>query len=301
MKCCNNSNRQQRRNNKKLKNVEKKIDEICAALDCNTLKKGLKRPANVLDPDAGSRKYHTIPGLIAWNFLQLEGLIGKFPIKLTFTDPDLLQEGEKEQEVVIPNLAEAITEIIGHGMTNSDLGALNNQILARSIMESASARKTAIETYYMVESLIEYFGYGINEKDVEVPFAFNICPEQLENLIFSEVLQCKMQPIKIREFDHKDKDWEKILQRLLLGAEIIREVFFRNIAPGESLGQAVMNDLAAVDEEDYDPWDAWRRKVERGFTAEVGNANTTKPYGRESNFAPDIREIGQDGDARKDL
>jgi hypothetical protein len=252
------------------------------------------------------KKYYeditSIPELIMWLSKQLDGLIGAFPIRINVTDTDLIEEGNQSKQISLPNLSEAIAEMVGQNITMQGYTEALFNIAMRNLQETGSTRIQAIRSHYSIESIADYLGFKVSKTKKKVPFTYNPIYQNKENEKpnLTESLKPTELDVDIEEYTEKVTLEAEILL-LLEAARIIKARFWRpvdleNIKNLKDLflaGKDLLDDKK--DKDDKSDFEKFLEKVEDGFVNETGIKDATKPYGRDRNNRPRIKEIGKNG------
>lgn len=244
----------------------------------------------------------SIPELIMWQSRQIDGLIGAFPIDINVTDTDLIEEGNQSKQISLPNLSEAIAEMVGQNITMQGYTEALFNIAMRNLQETGSTRIQAIRTHYSVESIADYLGFKVSKTKKKVPFTYNPIYQnkEKEKPNLTESLKPTELDVDIDEFTEK-VTLEAEMLLLLEAARIIKARFWRkvdldNIKALKDLflaGKDLLGDKK--DEENKTDFEKFLEKIEEGFVNETGIKDASKPYGRDRNNRPRIKEIGKDG------
>ncbi|MEC4806680.1 MAG: hypothetical protein SAJ12_09000 [Jaaginema sp. PMC 1079.18] len=279
----------------RLDKLERKLDRVCELLGDADFP--VKVPECLTDEKEKIVEKTNLPQLISWQTLQLDALMGQFPICIKIKDADLDEEGDQEREIKIPNIAEGLAELLGQAASGAIIGGTTLNVATRCLIEAGYAKKIATQNYFYHEATADYMGYEIEEGYEPVAFSFDPC--QVEDL--EKALQATEQPVPCVRFKQKDNnDLPATLEQLLRAAAIIHGVFFNPVNPNNPKG-TFKQDLTALDREDESEFDDFTRDTEKGFTGKAGIRDADNPWGRPYEQRPRIREIGSDGDAREDI
>jgi hypothetical protein len=263
--------------------------------------------------DAGVIPIQNLAQFISYTVKQLDALAGGYPLEIKIKDADLTQEGNQEKKVSLPNIAEALAEIMGILLTLQSESNANLIATTNSMIEAGSAKQSAILAVDYSKANAEYLGYKGKQVERKVPFTFKPGEPRLDKMLASG-------EVKVKGWENDDKeDLNDALAPLLELAAMWKAANFKNLGTDtpltklkESLRGAV--DISkAVDKlvntpSDADPnnpdaptperkkneWDSFIEEAEQGFIAQPGITNTTDPYSRPLAQRPKIREIGND-------
>lgn len=278
--------------------IMQKLDKICAAVGCDDFPVNV--PECVTDKSRGMTKRGSIPQLITWHLLQMDAMIGKFPLKIKIKDADLDEEGDQEKEVILPNLAEAIAEIYGQASIASIATGTLVNIATRNLIESGAIKKSSIQTFFWAEAIADYLGFQVEEHYEKVPYAFN--PKEVGNLEKAlESCEVEIPCMEFKPTRKNDNDFQFSLRELMTAAGIVRAAFF-NPLDKNNPGKQLKQDLRHLkDDDDEESFDDFVNSVEKGFIDKAGTTEQEYPYGRLYSQRPKIREVGGDGDAKEDI
>lgn len=272
-------------------------------------------PTVLTNANKGNTSITNLTRFLSYSIKQLDALCGKFPIEIEIEDTDLTQEGNQTKTIKLPNISEALAELMGIAMivrTESD-ATLNAAI--RTLIEAGSTRQTTLGIFDLAQANAEFLGYKLEQIQRDIPFAFSPGEEQLEKIL-------KEKTMKVVGYENTDKEnFNSILVPLLELAAMWKAQNFRNLGANnplaklteilgqnQNLGNALSNIKEVLENETSmqfpppDPtkppsteaFDEFVEQAEVGFIAQPGITDTTKPYGRKYERRPKIREIGTD-------
>jgi len=124
----------------------------------------------------------------------LDGILGQFPLTFTYKK----NKDDEGTKVSIPNIGEALTELIGVGINTQNNSEASIAIGMKNLVESAKAGNAAIIASDIARANATFLGYKSREKEKEIPYAFNPEGETLE-----EALEDSTQ--KIITLENQDK------------------------------------------------------------------------------------------------
>ncbi|MFP4298672.1 MAG: hypothetical protein ACLFT0_12530 [Spirulinaceae cyanobacterium] len=279
----------------RLDKLEEKLNRICELLGDEDFP--VKVPECLTDEKEKLVEKPNIPQLLTWQTLQLDALLGQFPICIKIKDADLDEEGNQEREIKIPNVAEGLAELLGQATTAAVIGGTNLNVSTRCLIEAGFAKKIATQNYFYHEATADFLGYEVEEGYEAVAFSFDPCAvEDLE-----KALQATQQEVPCVRFKQREKnDLPATLDQLLRAAAIVQAVFF-NPVNSDNPTATIKKALTNLDREDESEFDDFTRDVETGFTSKAGISDADNPWGRPYQERSRIREIGGDGDSREDI
>jgi len=258
--------------------------------------------------DAGTIQIQNIAEFISYTVKQLDALAGKYPLEIKIKDADLTQEGNQEKKISLPNIAEALAEIMGillilQSESNANLIATTN-----GMIEAGSAKQAASLAVDYAKGNAEYLGYKGKQIERQVPFTFKPGEGRLDKMLVKG-------EVKVKGWENDDKDdLNDALAPLLELAAMWKAANFKNLGTSDPLAklkEILRGAVSLSDEADKlvknsgsptDPssqpkkneWDSFIEEAEQGFIAQPGITDNTNPYGRPLAQRPKIREIGND-------
>ncbi|MBE9202300.1 collagen-like protein, partial [Synechocystis salina LEGE 06099] len=256
----------------------------------------------------GNLTYRTldnIPQQAAWAVKALDEILGSWPVAITLKDGNLLVAGDQSQEVRVPNISEALAELLGMEMLNQSATDLSVNMLVRILSETGVGRMQTIKNYYLLTALKDFAGINTKETTVPVPFSYNpvLQLENEEQAEHADFLKGGEVEIDIEEFNEKHS-LQKWLAKVDLTEAMCRAYMTKKAKePNEFL--KYIKQLASVlgieDEKDGKPddFDNFLERVERGFTTDAGNTLENKPYGRDYKYRPRINRLTKQNDAER--
>ena len=316
MSCCRPPNQNQ--NNELLRLILeelKKIKEVVGYEDFPvSVPKSLIEPSEEfpgnLSQFQGETTLKTIPQFIKWTNEQIHAVLGQFHQTIEIEDTDLAQKGEQSATVVLPNISEALTELIGLVIDLQVTNAALVNITTRSLLEAGLTKQQAIKALWYAKANSEFLGYEGKEKTVDVPFLFSL-PKDDSTDDLAALLTDSKEKVKVWEMK-QETDLNDKLASIEVAAAIIKSVFSRKIdLKGDvksQLKDIIQGSLTLLNDGPRDKsgvptkgadFDTFLHSVETGFTNTPGATETEKPYGRPFEQRPYIREIGNQADSNK--
>lgn len=270
-------------------------------------------PNSLVKKNSGTRQIESLAQYIAYSVIQTNAQFGQFPQEIKIKDADLTQQGDQQQTVTMPNLAEAIAEIVGLLLVLRSESAANLVATVNAMIEAGSAKQSAILASDYGAANAEFLGYKGKQIEREVPFTFVPGEPQLDKML-------KAGEVKVKGWDNADKnDLNDLIAPILEMAAMYRAANFRNVGTSSPLskikeileGAAKLSD--AVDNFAKTPpppdpnnpdapppppkksdWDEFVESAESGFTSKPGITDNLHPYNRPLEQRPKIREFGTD-------
>ena len=282
-------------------NVSQALDKIAAAVGAEPLAAGVTVPRLVTEEDGGGTvTIRSIPEFIRWQFLQIDALIGRFPLKIKATDTEADEEGDQSREYIAGNLSDAIASLIGLAITNDTAVDSILKGTMTACTEIASSRLIGIKSNAILESLEEWASYTVKEETIEVPFAFDV-----EGKTIDTALVAKRKKVKVSRWSgdgKNDFDIERIGKIVNTIYAVVMTAFGHRFDPKNPEAQ-FKQDLEALkntnDQGDEDDFSAWADRVENEFSDAALSrhqaAGEVRPYGRPMNRRPRIKQIEGQG------
>lgn len=284
-------------------------------------------------------KIESIPQLILWLTRALDELIGKFPLTMEIGESDLINLQEEFQEwqsknnktddslpfylqndklvsfrrengklvktIKIPNLAEAVGEMMGAGLLNQQQNSLALEFLTRTLLEIGSNKNLSVKNNAILEAILDYLGFATTDKIIDVDYTYNpvVNTSKAENS-FKQLLQPTQVQMPIPEFSDKD-GFEATASSIKEIQMIVKAALTEGIGKTDGQLKQRIKDYATelgltaknTDPEppnapkEKDDFDLLLEKIERGFIDQPGITDITKPYGREYEKRPKIRRL----------
>lgn len=217
--------------------------------------------------------------LLNWLIGEIRDSLGDTKYKITIEDANLVQEGDQEVSVEIPNLSEGQAEILGLLLQMSATLNANFAATNHSLIQSGEATLAATRSALEVQEIADFLGYKTQEKAVDVPLMFT--PDKNDP---SEFLKPSQAKITYMQVDDKN-DLSIKLAVLEQAAAIIRGVFAQRadiaslVAMDAEIKEAV-NDRSDVDQV--------MEQIEDGFTVFDLENPERNPYGKPYSQRPRI-------------
>ncbi|MBG1267743.1 hypothetical protein [Nostoc sp. WHI] len=270
-------------------------------------------PRILTKKDAGIIKISNLAQFISYAVKQLDAVSGKYPLEIKIKDADLTQEGDQEKKITVPNIGEALTEIMGMLLVLQSESNANLIATVNSMVEAGSAKQAAILASDYSRGNSEYLGYKGKQVERKVPFTFKPGESQMDKMLVGG-------EVKVKGWENDDKeDLNDALAPLLELAAMWKAANFKNLGTNDTLTKLkgiltgavdltsavdkLVNTPPAPDPNNPDApqpeakksdWDVFVEEAEQGFIAQPGITDTTNPYARPLTQRPKIREIGND-------
>lgn len=243
-----------------------------------------------------------------WYVRQFEELIGPWPVKIKIEDGDLTTLGDEgTKEYKIPNLSEILGEICFKQLDQQVGLNLMMQFIQRNLIETMQAKKTSIENFYKIETLQDWMGGKLKQKEKMVHFTCNPTVEIKEDDEFSyaKFLYPTEVPLVIDELD--DIPFGRHLFRIMRAVSIIESVFTHKGDFNEQSFNSLYRRLTRLSDfakdgnvqipnqdttDDNDTsLEKFIEKVEEGWIATPGITDNINPYGNPKNRRPRIKRL----------
>jgi hypothetical protein len=232
----------------------------------------------------------------------LDSVFGQFPIKIRIEDNDLIQTGNQDLEIKLPNLAETLAEMVGQNLSQQAFTKALLEIGLRNLAETGQTKQQAIQNYYAALANQEYLGYKVKQKAKDVDFLFDpsVVEEDEEDQSLSRALQNKTLKVPIDEFDD-EQTLEGQVKILIEAARIIKAKYWRGIDLKGDSAAAIANLIKSAvkigeqsEQEGEQDLEEFFESVEKGFADKSALLDPTKPYYKDYDRRPKIRKL--DGD-----
>lgn len=270
-------------------------------------------PTLLTKSDSGTTSINNLSQFISYTVKQLDALCGKYPIDIEIEDSDLTEEGNQTQQLAIPNIAEALGEIVTLLLVLRSESDANLSATIRAMIEAGAAKQAATLATQYGAANAEFLGYKGKQTSENLAMAFDPREERLDRIL-------KEVEIPFKGWDNDDKaDFNDQIAPLLEMAAMFKAQNFRNLGADDPSGKlrALLrnsgNFASKIDEFIADPppptnhnpeqplptpprneWDIFTEEAEQGFINQPGITDATHPYGKDFNRRPRIREIGTD-------
>lgn len=230
--------------------------------------------------------------LFEWYVKRFDELMGEWEIPIEIKDSDPTTPGDQNLGFALPNLAEAIAEmmllLLQVNINSETLVNMNT----RTMIEVGQDKQQNFKSYMMTSAIADYLGFKYEEKSHKLPMLFDIGKEDYDQLLKETEVN-----VVAPEFDGK-QNLQEALHRLLEGAAITKAANFRKLNNNDNMKQQIVDLLKGYSKtkktvnNTEDDFDQFIENAEVGFTNESGITDTTRPYGRDYSERPRIREIG---------
>lgn len=261
-------------------------------------------PNKLTDRNAGRRTVNSLSEFMAQQIRLLDDLMGYFPLEIEIEDSDLTEEGNQKQEIKVPNLAEALRELIGLVLVLKTESSANLSATLRTLIEAGSAKQAAILAHDYGEATADFLGYEIKQVEKNVPFAFTPGKQKIEEMLQEAI-------VKVKSVENVDtQTFQKEIFPLLEMASRWNAQNWRNLGKGNG-GEALKNllnlglniatnaDQFIGEKKKENPndipksdFDNFLEEVENGFNTQDGIQKPENPYGYPYDERPKIRQLG---------
>jgi hypothetical protein len=291
--------------------TKKLLNKILAKLGSDDLPASV--PAYLTNPDSGNTTINNLAQFISYAVKQLDALAGKYPIDIEVQDVDLTQAGDQTQQLKIPNIAEALGEILTLLLLLRSESDANLSATIRAMIEAGASKQAATLAVEYGAANAEFLGYKGKQVNRDLPMSFDPTKERLD-----EILKEKVIPFKGWDNDDKN-DINDLIAPILEMAAFWKAQNFRKTGaddPSDKLRALLKNSaFLAKGIDDFvsnpprpsnlppdqpdppkpkDEFDSFLEDAEKGFITQPGITDPINPYGKEYARRPKIREIGTD-------
>lgn len=163
----------------------------------------------------------------------------------------------------------------------------------RTMFEVGQNKQQDYVTYQSVQAIIDYLGFKIEEKKIQIPMMFTPGKEELDQLLKESQVN-----VIYPEFGEK-VGLVSDLHRMRKACGIIEALGWRKVnVDGDVLGQVMSGIRAAKDilsemqGNEEDEWDDFKENVEKGYSDQPMHPTPNKPYGKPYDERPRIKEFG---------
>ena len=230
-------------------------------------------PATVLtslqNTEAGNTplKIYDVFTFHEWLMIQLDSLIGEFPIKIKNRNLD--EAGNTvESEISLTNISESIAEFMGLVLNIAQDSDLAINIGMKGLVESMKASNAAITTFDYAKANAEYLGYKGNDREREVKLSFTPGATNLKDALKPSIK-------KIISWENNDKETlVELIKKTLIGTEIVKAAMFQPFKPGDPLtGDAIAQNIDEKKTQQDFTWETFKQRVRNPS----GQYNVPKP------------------------
>jgi hypothetical protein len=221
-----------------------------------------------------STSLESLTQFVGWQTLQMDGLLGQFPITIKIEDSDATQAGNQERTIHLHNVAETLAELYALSAKTSAMSDAHTHTLMRLAAEAVAIHTGVAVNQDYVKAISSYLGFASNTPTREIEFAFDVTKlDSLDTLL-------KTVKKKVIGFQDTDKNTvQDYLEKLMFAAGIIKTVFYRKAGQAPELLRQIASILgtgAAARQED-DAWDGFVESM-NDVTGQMNANQPTKPH-----------------------
>jgi hypothetical protein len=214
--------------------------------------------------------------------------------------------------VKVPNLAEAIAEILGINLAEKTSNDLAVEMLTRTMTEIGSTKAVAVNANAWIEAVADYLGFESKDIVQNVEYTYNplLQTKSDKPISWQQLLKPTEVPTSMPQFNDK-LTFEAKFELIKEIHAIVKAALTEGI--GKSDGQMLSrikafakemgvvaknpdknNDGESDQPKEKDDFDRFLEDVEYGFIGQGAWATDgqTKPYGRELGQRPRIKRLG---------
>ncbi len=228
-----------------------------------------------------SQKLESQADYMYWLTLQLDALIGEFPIDIEIKDIDPLTAGDQKKTIQLTNIAETLAEIYGLSIKGSVNQEAEQAILLRLAIEAIAIKNGVAITQDYVKANTKFLGYRGNPVDRKLNYSFDFSSIDLAKKEQTVLLDAILKPTEayVRGWENKDKETAAdFFQKLMFSAGIIKAVFFRD----KKQMKDVLTKADEMVKEGLKKEDEWK-----DFVQGINNPNSS--YNKGKNEQPEIK------------
>jgi hypothetical protein len=298
------------------------------------------------DPEKAYEKIESIPQLILWLTKALDELIGKFPIKMEIAESDLVnlkeefeaweggnrepdpslpfylqndklisyrkQGGKIVKSIKIPNLAEAVAEMLGADLISQQNQTLGLELATRSLLETGSSKHLGVQVHALAEAIADYLGFESRDKEIDVEYTYNpALPKDKAEGSYKRLLKPSTVQTTIMEFVGKN-GLEKTVATIQETHGIVKAALTEGIGSSDAQLKRRLLAYAAElgikpkgqprppgEEPPKDDFDNLLERIEWGFIDQPGMDQNLKPYGRDYSKRPRIKRLTKENEGQQ--
>lgn len=245
-------------------------------------------PSSLGSEEGGTQSIPDIANMMAYFAKQMSGMLGATgEIKIKVKDSSITQEGDQEVELSFPNIAEAIANLTGLAITNQAISSATLDASLRGLFQAGQAFTSAAVGTEQIESIMEWLGFEMKKKSLQVPLAYTPGKESPDKIL-------KDSQVYLSYWDVDDKkSLQDYLNIFIVASEIVKAANFQKLEDPFDYRVRVNHAAANLGERDVD-LDSYLDRVEDGFINNASGNTDTTPYGRPYNERPRIRNINKE-------
>lgn len=173
-----------------------------------------------------NKKINSIAEFLDWQFERLDELMGEWESSVKIKD------GEEEEILRLPNLAEATSEIYALALQNFQRNETILNIVSRVLLESASIKQQDFKTHEAVLAIIDWMNFETKDKILDMPLLCNPAKAKDYATLLTET------EVEVSVTSATDKTTlNETLANLMFAAGIIKGKFYNQT--GQNLGQII--------------------------------------------------------------
>jgi hypothetical protein len=172
----------------------------------------------------------------------IDSLLGKFPLKLK-----IVSEKGEPTELIIPNLAEATTELIGACLNINKNSETLMAVAVKGLLETIYLKQLNETDSDMIRAIVDYLGFQTEEKEEELTIPINPEATTMEEFL-------KDSTYKVLGIENAQKTTLiEELKLISLAAQITKssQGFKQSVLPGDAIKEQKKKDRERFDKE----WD----------------------------------------------
>ena len=240
----------------------------------------------------------SIADFISYAIIQMDALVGQFPIEMEIADFDLTKQGDQPKEIKLPNIAETLAEIMGLLCVLKMESQVNVETGIKGLIEAGQTKQAATISADVALANSEYLGYNLKKISKEIALSFTPGKEKLDEFL-------KEKKIDYATYENgESNDLKDSLAPLLQMAAMYRAQNYVNLASDAaqtaSQLRGILESPDKIAEEikkqsDEQNFKQWRDEIEEGFSKDpkMPQSGIDKPYGKDRTERPRIRKLGE--------
>ena len=197
------------------------------------------------------QKIESLTHMMAQQIQYFDEIMGRWEVPIHVKDSDPTEAGDQGMKITIPNLSTAIGLLCQFVIDNNNAGKVSKIASSSALAEIAQCKQMLAKQHYMIEALVEYFGFKTEETKELLPILCTIFQKEKDGSVRaigrpSEFLQNSHVEINKLSYkpSQKEENYQDTLFDLAQAAAIIRAVFWKRVDsddPAESIKQNVLD------------------------------------------------------------
>lgn len=247
-----------------------------------------------------------IPRVLGRFIRYFDEVVGQWEIPIEVKDTDPNTPGDQPKGVRLKNMSETFADLYAMMIDQYIINQQILQVTSKGLIETGLTKQNAVQNYFAIMCLIDFFGFKYREISEKIPLSFRVGEEQYEEFIKNGEAE-----IKVLDVDINDKNvvtYKDDMATLKHAASIIKAVHFKKLDhKGDMTRQLIdlVKEAASYsgkvnkgeikpDGSKIDTLSQFCEDAETEFSRQTG-INTQTPYGRPYDQRPRITILNPDG------